>query len=209
MKFGSILALSLVASAPLAAQQAAQQPGTDQEQALPEDVKVNIVERFGKDSCPESTAEEIVVCTIYDENDRYRIPKLLRNNPNDPANQSWTNRAVSLRTLGDGGTNTCSPIGPGGFAGCLNQLIQNATAQRENAPSVAAGELIAEERKKRLSLIDAEAEDVERRIVEIEKARAEKDAQEAAAANAQQEEDAILDDRLPELIAPDGEDTDG
>ena len=204
MKFGSILTLSLTAfiMAPVAAQQEARQPEALQEQAYPDDVKVNIVERFGEDACPESTADEIVVCTVYDEGDRYRIPKLLRNDPNDPANQSWNERATSLRTLGAEGTNSCTPVGAGGFAGCLNELIGNAYAERENAPNVQAGQLIEEERKKRLGLIDAEAEDVERRIVEFEKARAEKEAAEAAAAQKQNEEDAILNEKLPELIPP-------
>lgn len=209
MKFGSIIALSLVVSAPLAAQQEARQPDAEQELEYAQDANVRIVETFGNDPCPESTADEIVVCPNYDENDRYRIPKLLRNNPDDPANKSWTERAVSLRTLGDTGTNTCSPVGAGGFAGCLSQLINTAVAQRENAPAVVAGALIEEERQKRLDLIDGEAEDVERRIVEIEKARVEKEAAETAAAEAREKEDSSLDDRLPDLIAPQSVDTDG
>ncbi len=209
MKFGSFLTLNIAVIAltlPAYAQQEAQQPEAEQEIAFPEDVKVKLVDRFGEDPCPESTEDEIVVCSIYVEGDRYRIPQILRNDPNDPANQSWTQRAVSIRTLGASGTNSCSPSGAGGFTGCTQSLIDAAYAERRNAPNVEAGRLIAEERQKRLGLIDAEAEDVERRVVEIEKARAEKEAAEIAAAQAAAE--AALDpelkaeteEALPEII---------
>lgn len=199
MKFGSFLAINISAIAlalPAYAQQEARQPDTEQEIAFPEDVRVKLVDRFGDDACPESTEDEIVVCSIYNEGDRYRIPQILRNDPNDPANQSWTERAVSIRTLGASGINSCSPSGAGGFAGCTQSLIDAAYAERQNAPNVEAGRLIAEERQKRLELIDAEAEDVERRVLEIEKARAEKEAAEIVAAQAAAE--ATLD---PQLVA--------
>lgn len=207
MKFGSFLAINISAIAlamPAYAQQEARQPDAEQEIAFPEDVRVKLVDRFGDDACPESTEDEIVVCSIYNEGDRYRIPQILRNDPNDPANQSWTERAVSVRTLGASGINSCSPSGAGGFAGCTQSLIDAAYAERQNAPNVEAGRLIAEERQNRLELIDAEAEDVERRILELEKARAEKEAAEIAAAQAAAE--ATLDPKLetePEEELPD------
>lgn len=204
VKLGSFLALNIASIAlvmPAFAQQEARQPDAEQEIAFPDDVKVNFVPVYGNDPCPESTEDEIVVCPEFDEGERYRIPKNLRNDPNDPANQSWTERAVSIRTLGASGTNSCSPSGAGGFAGCTQSLIDAAYAERRNAPNVEAGRLIAEERKKRLELIDAEAEDVERRILEIEKARADKEAAEIAAAQAAAE--ATLD---PELKAEPEED---
>lgn len=210
MKLGSFLALNIAAIAlamPAYSQQEARQPDLDQEIAYPEEAKVNLVSVYGDDPCPESGTDEIVVCAVFDEGDRYRIPQILRNDPNDPANQSWTERAVSIRTLGASGINSCSPSGAGGFAGCTQSLIDAAYAERRNAPNNEAGRLIAEERKKRLGLIDDEAEDVERRIVEIEKARAEKEAAEIAAAQAAAE--ATLDPKLeaepeeglPEIIS--------
>lgn len=189
MKFGSIIAInlaaiSMIAGPMLSAQQEARQPEPEQETAFPEEAKVNLVDVFGDDPCPQSTFDEIVVCSVYNEGDRYRIPQILRNDPNDPANQSWTDRAVSVRTLGASGINSCSPSGAGGFTGCTQSLIDAAYAERRNAPNVEAGRLISEERQKRLELIDGEAEDVERRILEFEKARAEKEAAELAAAEA-------------------------
>ena len=203
-----IAAIGLILSPVAMAQQEAAQPAPEAELAFPEDVKVNIVDRFGDDECPQSTADEIVVCKVYDESERYRIPSILRNDPNDPDNQSWTGRAFTLRSLGASGTNSCSPGGAGGFTGCTQQLIDQAVAERKGAQSEEYGRLIAEERKKRLELIDAEAEDVERRVLEFEKARAQKEAAEAAAAA-----DATLTvgdesnaptGELPELIVPEG-----
>lgn len=210
MKFGSILVLNITAIAlalPAHAQQEARQPDVSQDIAYPDDTKVNLIPVYGDDPCPESTADEIVVCPVFDEGDRYRIPVNLRNDPNDPANQSWTERAVSIRTLGASGTNSCSPSGAGGFTGCTQSLIDAAYAERRNAPNVEAGRLISEERRKRLELIDAEAEDVERRIVELEKARADKEAAEIAAAQAAAEAtldpqlEAEPEEELPEIIS--------
>lgn len=212
MKFGSILALNIAAITMIAgpmvsAQQEARQPDAQEETAFPEEAKVNLVDVFGDDPCPRSSADEIVVCSVYSEGDRYRIPQILRNDPNDPANQSWTQRAVAVRTLGASGINSCSPSGAGGFAGCTQSLIDAAFAERRNAPNVEAGRLISEERQKRLDLIDGEAEAVERRIVAFEQARAEKEAAEIEAANAEEaqlsaDEKAVeAEGELPDLLS--------
>ena len=59
-----------------------------------------------------------------------RIPPNLRDNPNDPAKQSWANRAIELSYVGRTGIDSCSPTGPGGFTGCFNQIVQQARAER-------------------------------------------------------------------------------
>src|SRR5256885_7741370 len=53
-------------------------------------------------------------CYRVPEAERYRIPPNLRDNPNDPRNQSWTNRATELAYVGRTGTQSCSTSGPGG-----------------------------------------------------------------------------------------------
>ena len=40
--------------------------------------RVNQLVIYGDDACPQSSAEEIVVCARKDEGDRYRIPETLR-----------------------------------------------------------------------------------------------------------------------------------
>ncbi|MBS0479575.1 MAG: hypothetical protein JSR79_09780 [Proteobacteria bacterium] len=72
------------------------------------------------EKCPESTADEIVVCTKIDN--PYRIPKELRDSgPIAPKNQAWTTRlATDEQTSREaaGLPDTCSPVGTGGQTGC-------------------------------------------------------------------------------------------
>jgi hypothetical protein len=125
------------------------------------EVKVNQLIVYGKDPCPQSTRDEITVCARRPEADRYRVPEQLRNVA-DPANNSWANKAVELQYVGRSGIGSCSPSGPGGATGCLQQLINQARAERAGSPDVDWNALIEQARQERLSRIDAEAEVIER-----------------------------------------------
>ena len=137
------LATVLALASPAAAQQAAEP-------------KVNMVIVYGDDKCPESNPDEIVVCPRLDESERYRIPPALRVSQS-PADQSWTQRVRSLEVVGQTGTMSCSPVGAGGWTGCTGKLINQAYEERKSDPSLGVGKMIAAEREKRLSTIDAEA----------------------------------------------------
>ena len=156
------------------------------------DPKINTVIIFGDDDCPESTDEQINVCAILVEGDRYRIPEPLRSDPNDPRNEAWTNRVIGYQYVGRDGTMSCSASGAGGFTGCGLKEIDNAYAEKKKDPGLAFGRMIAEERKKRLAGIDAEAEAVEQRVVQFEKERAEKEARQAGQTEPPPEEDSAL-----------------
>ena len=95
--------------------------------------RINQVIVYGEDSCPQSTEEEIIVCARLPESDRYRIPENLRDDPSDPASQSWTNRAIELSYAGRTGIGSCSPVGVGGFTGCHSQILSAARAERRLA----------------------------------------------------------------------------
>jgi hypothetical protein len=125
------------------------------------DVKVNQLIVYGADACPQSTRDEITVCARRPERDRYRIPEQLRNVA-DPANNSWANKALELQYVGRSGIGSCSPSGPGGATGCLQQLINQARAERAGAPDVDWNAMIEQARQERLGRIDAEAEVIER-----------------------------------------------
>jgi hypothetical protein len=155
-----------------------------QDAGSPTDPKINTVIVFGDDECPQSTDEQINVCAILVEADRYRIPAVLRGDPNNPKNDAWMNRVLAYEYVGREGTMSCSPSGAGGFTGCGIKAIDAAYAEKEKDPGLAFGRMIAAERQKRLSGIDAEAEAVEKRVVQFEKERAEKEAREAAAGGA-------------------------
>jgi hypothetical protein len=155
------------------------------------DPKINTVIIFGDDQCPESTDAQINVCAILVEGDRYRIPPALRADPNDPRNESWTNRVIAYQHVAADGTMSCSASGAGGFTGCALKQIDMAYAEKEKDPGLAFGRMIAEERKKRLAGIDAEAEAVEKRVVQFEKERAEREARETGEVDEAAEAEAL------------------
>jgi hypothetical protein len=86
---------------------------------------------YGTDPCPRSTDDEVVVCARRPESERYRIPQKYRPSGPPQAGQAWANKAKVLETVGDTGTNSCSPVGPGGYTGCLTQVIRQAREQRK------------------------------------------------------------------------------
>ncbi len=97
--------------------------------------------------------------------DRYRIPPELRTDPNDPKVQSWLNRAEAIEYVGKSGTDSCSPVGGGGFTGCFQQIARNAKAERKALMGSASwADLVAAEREKRLSVIDADSTKIEARV---------------------------------------------
>lgn len=129
-------------------------PALAQGAAGPEDVRVNQLIIYGDDTCPPSTADTINVCAKLPEEERYRIPPNLRDDPNNPANQAWMSRALELSYLGRTGAESCSTVGSGGFTGCFNQLVRQARAERATDPSVNWNQLIDQARQERLRRMD-------------------------------------------------------
>src|SRR5918997_783692 len=113
------VALLACTAALFAVPAAAQQPGVPVPEAAAEastrpvaDPRINQLIIYGDDPCPQSTTDEIIVCARLPENDRYRIPPTVRDDPNDPSRQSWANRAVELSYVGRTGPDSCSTAGP-------------------------------------------------------------------------------------------------
>ncbi|NRD89370.1 hypothetical protein C8024_07800 [Sphingopyxis sp. BSNA05] len=169
--------------------------------------RVNQLVIYGDDPCPQSSEEEIVVCARKDEGERYRIPETLRGGGlGDAKNQAWSERVRSYEYVGASGTSSCSPTGAGGFTGCTQELLRQAYAEKGIDDTVNWGQLIEEERQKRLSRIDSEADAVEERLLEIE---AQREAREAAAEAARERLDARDADALEatnDLAVPPGAD---
>lgn len=88
---------------------------------------------YGNDPCPRSTDDEVVVCARRPEAERYRIPERLREGGSLQSRQAWAARAKSLEYVGRSGAQSCSPVGPAGHTGCLEQLIDAARAERAEA----------------------------------------------------------------------------
>ena len=85
---------------------------------------------YGTDPCPRSTDDQVVVCARKPESERYRIPEKLRSSGPRQSREAWANRAKQLETVGATGINSCSPVGPAGFTGCLTQVINQARQER-------------------------------------------------------------------------------
>ena len=168
--------------------------------------RVNQLVIYGDDPCPPSTDNEIVVCARKDENERYRIPETLRGGElGEAKNQAWSERVKSYEYVGKSGTSSCSPTGAGGFTGCTQELLRQAYAEKGIDDTVNWGQLIEEEREKRLSRIDAEADAVEERVLELE---ADREAREEAAEAARDRLDATdaEEEATNDLAVPPGAD---
>jgi hypothetical protein len=132
MKFAAPLAaLALVPGLALPSPVSAQAGGaTSTGQRLAEIVV------FGNDPCPRSTDDEVVVCTRIPESYRYRMPEAYRPSGTFQQRQAWANKARSIERVGRTGIQSCSPVGPAGYTGCLDQMIRDA---REEAREVSQG----------------------------------------------------------------------
>ena len=92
--------------------------------------KVSEIVVYGEDPCPRSTDDQVVVCARRPETERYRIAPKYRSSGPRQTRDSWANRAQQIETVGNTGPNTCSPVGPANFTGCLTQVIREARQQR-------------------------------------------------------------------------------
>jgi hypothetical protein len=100
-------------------------PATAQQNAIAEIIV------FGNDPCPRSTDDQVVVCARRPESERYRIPPNMRQSGTPQQMQSWAVRSKSLETVGSTGINSCSPVGPAGYTGCLQKVIKEARGERK------------------------------------------------------------------------------
>jgi len=174
----SSFATTALAAFALFAMPAMAQAGSERQVA---EEKINQLFVFGDDECPQSEGDEIVVCARLDEEERYRIPQDLRGNEDVPSRQSWARRVRAYEYVGADGIQSCSPTGGGGFTGCGLNAIDQAYAEKRQDPGKTFGLLIAQKRAERLAQIDAEAEEVEKRVQKFEEERAAREALQEAA----------------------------
>lgn len=153
--------------------------------APPGNERVKQVIVYGDDPCPASQGDEITVCARMAERERYRIPAELRTDPNDPHVQAWMNRAESIEYVSrTSGTDSCSPVGGGGFTGCFQRLSRQAREERRTLLGDSTwANAVSAERERRLSGIDAESEQVEQRVKAEEAAAAARQPQTAPPAD--------------------------
>lgn len=81
--------------------------------------------------CPKSTADEVVVC-VKPEQEQYRIPKALRDEPKTDV-QSISQSVRMERVMQDNRRilpGSCSPIGMNGQSGCAQQAAEAWAAEK-------------------------------------------------------------------------------
>jgi hypothetical protein len=96
--------------------------------------KVSRVVVYGRDPCPRSGGDEIVICARRPETERYRIPRNLREGVPLRDGESWAARSRSLEYVGRSGIQSCSTVGPGGFTGCWAEMMRQARESRTVNP---------------------------------------------------------------------------
>ena len=102
-------------------------------QTTPNSDRVNEIIVFGTDPCPRSTDDQVVVCKRVGEEERFRIPERLRESGSLQQRQAWANKVRSIERVGRTGIQSCSPVGPAGYTGCLDQMIQSAREESNEA----------------------------------------------------------------------------
>ena len=90
---------------------------------------------YGNDPCPRSTEDEVVVCARKPESERYRIPERFRTGGTRQEREAWANKARSIEMVGRTGIQSCSPVGPAGYTGCLEQMIEQARQEANEEAS--------------------------------------------------------------------------
>lgn len=122
------LMITLAATAAAAAGSAALPPPAEAQQNSVAEIIV-----YGTDPCPRSTDDQVVVCARRPEGERYRIPEKYRPGGTRQQTDAWANKAKVIETVGATGINSCSPVGPGGYTGCLTRVIKEAREQRKQS----------------------------------------------------------------------------
>jgi hypothetical protein len=95
--------------------------------------RVNEIIVYGTDPCPRSTDDEVVVCKRVGEEERYRIPERLREGGTLQERTAWAKKVRSIERVGRTGPQSCSPVGPAGYTGCMEQMIRDAREESDEA----------------------------------------------------------------------------
>jgi hypothetical protein len=93
--------------------------------AAAQNVRTRTVVVFGTDECPKSTnPDEVIVCARRPEEERYRIPKTIRDEEkvNREDNVAEKRAALAEGRSGKTGIGSCSTAGAGGSMGCTKGL---------------------------------------------------------------------------------------
>jgi hypothetical protein len=85
------------------------------------DFSAEVTREVARQECRTAVSDEIIVCGRRAPDERYRLPD--RNGPFDPSGNTYSVMRERERWTegGETGINSCGPVGPGGWTGCLVQ----------------------------------------------------------------------------------------
>ena len=88
-------------------------------QAAPVNLSTEASREIARQECRTVDQREIVVCARRKPDERYRMPD--RDGPFDPAGETMSvmRERMSWIEEGDTGTQSCGPVGPSGWTGCM------------------------------------------------------------------------------------------
>ena len=110
---------ALFAAAPAGAQE-------PEAKAAPDDAPTAMLIVYGDDPCPPSQGDEIVVCARQPEEERYRLPRALRERRDRRSETSWGARAADLEEASrPQRPDSCSVVGTGGQTGCSAAAVRD------------------------------------------------------------------------------------
>ena len=75
----------------------------------------------------------VLVCKRVGEEERYRIPERLREGGTLQERTAWAKKVRSIERVGRTGIQSCSPVGPAGYTGCMEQMIRDAREESDEA----------------------------------------------------------------------------
>jgi hypothetical protein len=81
-----------------------------------------IIDIYGDEKCPSNNGQDIVVCRRHSADEKYRIPKTLREQAPSPQ-AAGNNGVAAMQSTGGTGVqiNSCNSIGAGVAVGCVKQ----------------------------------------------------------------------------------------
>ena len=95
------------------------------------DLSAEVTREVSRQECRAVDSEEIIVCGRRKPDERYRLPD--RDGPFDPSGDTYSVMRERERWIegGEAGINSCGPVGPAGWTGCMLQQWKRESQQSQ------------------------------------------------------------------------------
>ena len=95
------------------------------------DIAAEVTREVSRQECRAADSSDIIVCGRRKPDERYRIPN--RDGPFDPSGDRYSVMRERERWVegGEAGIQSCGPVGPGGWTGCMIQQWKRESQQSQ------------------------------------------------------------------------------